>query len=67
MGASANVENLGLSHPLHVYCQQDNCVCGSNPALTGNFPVVEHLPTPVHPAVMGTWNFQGCKFNGHGC
>ena len=27
--------------------------------------MVVHLCTPVHPAVMGTWNFPGCKFPGH--
>ena len=24
-----------------------------NPSLTENFPVLQHLPTPVHPAVWG--------------
>ena len=30
--------------------------------------IVVHLTplhTPVHPAVMGTWNFPGCKFPDH--
>ena len=37
------------------------------PALTGNIFVLQHLlPTPIHPAVMCTWNFLGCKFTGHG-
>ena len=29
--------------------------------LAGNFPILQHLPTPVHPAVIGTWNFWGAN------
>ena len=53
---------LSVGEWLSCLCSWTNnnpTVVSSNTALTGNFPDLQHLPTPVHPAVMRTWKILG--------
>ena len=50
--------------PLHPCSSTNNSrVVSLNSALIGNFPVIQHLPTPVHPAVMGDLEFSGVQIH----
>ena len=38
------------------------CVVHVHESVSERILPLRHLPTPVHQALMETWNFLGCKF-----